>query len=357
MDMKNFSLFLLMGFALLSCAKAQNKSAEKKIQTQGITEIRDAKERILSRAKNLLDAFADSSTVVKPFDSEGRTTWTNLPVGMVERKGVSIGNMTNVQRTRMHKLLSELLSSRGYLKTTGIMHLDNILERHFNIPDLKWSHKEYYFAFWGTPSRSTAWGFKLEGHHLSLNFTYADMSVAATPLFLGADPAEIRETEYAGWRVLGEEEDLGFLFLHSLDEEQRKKAILENRSVPRDILTNPDSEQRLTEFWGLRAGDLGTGQKKLLRNVIEEYLHNLEHDLAHEEMEKIEAAGFDAIYFAWIGKTEQSDSHYFLVHGPTFIIEFDNHRNHVHTIWRNKGNDFGKDILKDHLKNSPHHKN
>lgn len=355
--MKKAFVIIFVGLLTLSCIKAQTNDKKEVTQTNTIEEIRDIKERILLRAKNLLDTFTDPSVIVIPFEDDKRTQWTNLPVGIVSRKGMSVGNMSNEQRIQMQRLLSELLSSRGYLKTTGIMHLDNILERHFNIPSLKWSHKEYYFAFWGEPSQNTPWGFKLEGHHLSLNFTYADMSIAPTPLFLGTDPAEVRETEYAGWRVLGEEEDLGFLFLNSLNEAQKEKAILKDRSVPRDILTNPDSEQRLTEFWGIKASELDDNQKRLLEYIIEEYLHNLEHSLAHEEMEKIKEAGFDAIYFAWIGETKRSDSQYYLIHGPTFIIEFDNHRNHIHSIWRNKGNDFGADILKDHLKNSPHHKN
>ncbi|NER15360.1 DUF3500 domain-containing protein [Leptobacterium flavescens] len=353
--MKKILIITLSGFMISSCSRAQN-STEPVIQTENIESIKDVKTRILSRAKDLLNSFDDGSGVVIPFENDSRTQWTNLPVGIVQRKGVSIGEMSNTQRIKMQKLLSELLSSRGYLKTTGIMHLDNILERHFNVPNLKWSHKQYYFAFWNEPSLKGQWGFKLEGHHLSLNFTYANMSVATTPLFLGTDPAEVRETEYAGWRVLGEEEDLGFLFLNSLDEEQKKKAVLKDCSVPRDILTNPNSEQRLTEFWGIKAGELNKEQKKLLRYIVEEYVHNLEHSLAHEEMEQIEAAGFDKVYFAWIGPVERSDSQYFLIHGPTFIIEFDNHRNHIHSIWRNKSNDFGADILKDHLENSPHHK-
>ncbi len=355
--MKKTFVIIFIGLLTLSCAKAQTNDKNDIIEIKTIEQIKDIKERILYRAKNLLNTFTDPSVIVIPFESESRTQWTNLPVGIVNRKGMSIGDMSNTQRIQMQKLLSELLSSRGYLKTTGIMHLDNILERHFNVPRLKWSHKEYYFSFWGEPSLNKPWGFKLEGHHLSLNFTYADMSIAPTPLFFGTDPAEIRETEYAGWRVLGEEEDLGFLFLNSLNEAQKEKAILKDRSVPRDILTNPDSEQRLTEFWGIKASDLDDNQKRLLEYIIEEYLHNLEHDLAHEEMEKIKNAGFDAIYFAWIGNIERTDSQYFLIHGPTFIIEFDNHRNHIHSIWRNKGNDFGADILKEHLKNSPHHKN
>ncbi|WP_159025709.1 DUF3500 domain-containing protein [Aquimarina sp. Aq78] len=356
--MKKIIVFITLCVMLPSCNNAQENST---VVTKGITEdekvietVINAKTRVLLRAQNTFRTFDDKSKVLLSFEDNERTKWTNLPLGIVQRKGISIGDMTNSQRVAVHKLLSELLSSKGYLKTTGIMHLDNILEKHFNVPHLKWSHKQYYFAFWNKPEKDTNWGFKLEGHHLSLNFTFADMKISSTPLFLGADPAEIRETEYAGWRVLGEEEDLGFLFINSLDETQKKKAVLKDKKVPRDILTNPDSEQRLTAFWGIKAAELDKAQKTLLRTIIEEYIHNLEHSLAHEEMEKIDSAGFDNIYFAWIGDTQRSDSQYYLIHGPTFIIEFDNSRNHIHSIFRSKTNDFGRDILKDHLKNNPH---
>lgn len=345
---------MVLSILFPSCNNAQERTT---LDEQGIEAISESKTRVLLRAQQALQAFDDTSKVLLSFEDNARTKWTNLPLGIVQRKGISIGDMTNKQRVAIHKLLSELLSSQGYLKTTGIMHLDNILEKHFNVPNLKWSHKQYYFAFWDEPKKDNEWGFKLEGHHLSLNFTYADMKISSTPLFLGTDPAEVRETEYAGWRVLGEEEDLGFLFVNSLDEAQKKKAILEDKRVPRDILTNPDSEQRLTEFWGIKAAKLNKEQKRLLRIIIEEYVHNLEHSLAHEEMKEIDTAGFDNIHFAWIGSTKRSDSQYYLIHGPTFIIEFDNSRNHIHSIFRNKSNDFGNDILKEHLKNSSHHKN
>ncbi|EZH75721.1 hypothetical protein ATO12_02710 [Aquimarina atlantica] len=339
---------------LPSCNSAQENNNTVAKDVTVVETVTDAKTRVLLRAQSALKTFDDQSKILLSFENNDRTKWTNLPLGIVQRKGISIGDMTNSQRIAVHKLLSELLSSKGYLKTTGIMHLDNILEKHFNVPHLKWSHKQYYFTFWNTPEKDTNWGFKLEGHHLSLNFTYADMKISSTPLFLGTDPAEVRETEYAGWRVLGEEEDLGFLFINSLNETQKNKAVLKDKRVPRDILTNPDAKQRLTAFWGIKASELNKEQKTLLKIIIEEYVHNLEHSLAHREIEIIDNAGFNNIHFAWIGKTQRSDNYYYLIHGPTFIIEFDNSQNHIHSIFRSKTNDFGKDILKDHLKNNPH---
>ena len=315
---------------------------------QAKSKLQEIRKQTLSQAKLLRKLFEDKDKIVTKFSSKERTNWTNLPVGMVKRQGVGVGDMTDAQRVAMHELLAVVLSSQGYFKVTGVMHLDNILEKHFNIPRLKWSHKNYYFSFWNEPSKDKEWGFKLEGHHLSLNFTFVDMSFSASPLFIGADPAEIRKTEYAGWKLLNQEESLGYALINSMTDSQKKKAVLD-RKVPRDILTNPDSTERLTEFWGIKASELNAKQKTLLTNIIKEYINNVEPAYSETELNTIKKEGIDNIYFAWIGKTGKSDRNYYLIHGPSLIIEYDNHDNHTHTILRNKQNDFGEDILKKHL--------
>lgn len=344
------SLFLCLALSLPTASWGHgvpNDSILKSEQTQ-------LRKDVLNEATALLGLFEDKSQVLKAFESKERSAWTNLPVGIVPRTGVSIGAMNEAQRIQLHRLLSSVLSAQGYLKTTGVMHLDNILERYFNIPRLKWSHKEYYFTFWGQPDTQSPWGFKLEGHHLSLNFTFHDLQVHAQPMFLGSDPAEIRESEYAGWRVFGEEEDLGFRLLASLDSKQQQQAILD-REVPQDILTNPDASQRLTEYWGLAAKAMNAHQRYHLMAIIDEYLNNLEAPLAGEIRSQLDEKAIDAIYFAWIGAKTPGDRYYYLIHSPRFIIEFDNHDNHVHTIWRDKNNDFGGDALRAHLEHSEHH--
>jgi hypothetical protein len=173
-------------------------------------------------------------------------------------------------------------------------------------------------------------------------------------MFLGSDPAEIRKSEYAGWRVFGEEEDLGFRLLASLNNQQQQQAILE-REVPEDILTNPNSSQRLSEYWGLAAKSMNARQRYHLMAIVNEYLNNLEAPLAEVIRSQLDEKAIDAIHFAWIGATARGDRYYYLIHSPRFIIEFDNHDNHVHTIWRDKANDFGGDALKAHLQHSEHH--
>jgi hypothetical protein len=310
---------------------------------------------------------------VLPFTDTARLKWNNLPVGLRARVGTSIGNMTEDQRKLVHRILSASLSSQGYLKATSIMHLDDLLNRYYDsmyfkkeIPDttytfiksLLWSHKNYYFAFFGLPTDST-WGYKLEGHHLSVNFTFVKDKLSVTPFFIGTDPAEYPSSEYAGWRVLGQEEDLGIKLIQSLSATQQKKAIM-STAVPQDIITAAESGKRLVDNWGIVGSEMTAAQKFLLQYIIREFVFNMEYEKATVEYDKIIKAGIDKIYFGWIGETDEKKPHYYVLNGPTFLIEFDNNggprraANHIHAIWREKGNEYGEDVLKKHYLEEKH---
>lgn len=307
------------------------------------------------------------------FDDTARIQWNNLPVGLRARSGISIGDMTEEQRKLLHRMLSVSLSSQGYLKATGVMHLDNLLNifidtayqrKEINddlrkvLLDLKWTHRNYYLAFFGTTSDKN-WGFKVEGHHLSVNYTFTGDSVSVTPWFIGTDPAEMSVTEYAGWRVLGQEEDLGLSLIRMLTPVQQKKATMQTE-VPGDIITAAESGKRLVDYWGIKGSELTKEQKALLQYIIREYVYNMEYEKANVEYAKILKAGIENIYFGWIGPYEENKAHYFIVNGPTFIIEFDNaggprrDGNHIHSIWREKGNEYGEDVLKKHYLQEKH---
>lgn len=301
------------------------------------------------------------------FNDTSRLKWNNLPVGLRARVGTSIGNMSDDQRKLLHRILSVSLSSQGYLKATSIMHLDDLLIRYYDtlfykkeindttyafVKSLLWSHKNYYFAFFGQPTDSI-WGYKLEGHHLSVNFTFVNKKLSVTPFFIGTDPAEYPNSEYAGWRVLGQEEDLGIKLIHLLTPTQQKKATM-STAVPKDIITAAESGKRLVDNWGVLGVDMNNNQKAVLQYIIREFVFNLEYEKAVIEYDKIIKAGIDKIYFGWIGEYDEKKPHYYVLNGPTFIIEFDNNggprnsANHIHAIWREKGNEYGEDVLKKH---------
>jgi Protein of unknown function (DUF3500) len=302
------------------------------------------------------------------FNDTARIKWNNLPVGLRARAGINIGSMDEGQRKLLHRILSVSLSSQGYLKATGIFHLDNLLNwyydslfnnnkidstRHVMLQNLKWSHRNFYLAFFGMPS-DTAWGYKIEGHHLSINFTFVNNKLSVTPFFIGTDPAEYGISEYAGWRVLGQEEDLGLKLIHLLSSSQQQKATM-NKDVPRDIITAAESGIRLIDYWGIKGSEMTKEQQAVLQNIIREFVFNMEYDKAVTEYDKIVKAGIDKIYFGWIGPYEENKPHYFLLNGPTFIIEFaNNNGNHIHAIWREKGNEYGEDVLRQHFLSEKH---
>ncbi|TFV93613.1 DUF3500 domain-containing protein [Algoriphagus kandeliae] len=326
-------------------------------------------EGIKGRAFDFLETLEESQrdqVIISMEDSE-RVTWTNLPVGLAPRSGLRYGDLGDKSKIAFHKLLSELLSSQGYLKAFAIMQVDDILHELFElkyqrgeinensiqmIRGLNWDYGNYYVLLAGNPESDRNWGVKFEGHHLSLNLTVSGDEFSMTPLFLGSDPAVVEETQYAGLRPLSKEEDYGFWFVNSLNDEQKSIATLEGK-VPGDIITSPDRPQWLEEFQGIKGSDLSEAQQQILHYLIEEYIGNLNHPKANEYLAMLHAKGMDEVYFAWIGSYEPMKPHYYVIHSPDFLIEYDNvgfldNANHIHSIWRENGNDFGEDILKNH---------
>ena len=360
MKNRTSAFFLLLSLLCITITAGAQSEYINEIKQYAIS-LNNSFDKIQKRNSNL--DFTDTS----------RLKWNNLPVGLRARVGISIGNMTDDQRKLVHRILSASLSSQGYLKATGIMHLDELINRFYDslyykkeLPDsdytfvksLLWSPRNYYFAFFGKPG-DAQWGYKLEGHHLSINFSFVNDKLSVTPFFIGTDPAEYLNSEYAGWRVLGQEEDLGLKLINSFSVAQQKKTIMSGEA-PGDIITGAESGKRLVDNWGIKGAELDTRQKAILQYIIREFVFNMEYDKAMTEYDKIVKAGIDNIYFGWIGGLEEKQPHYFVLNGPTFLIEFDNNggprksANHIHAIWREKGNEYGEDVLKKHYQSEKH---
>jgi hypothetical protein len=298
---------------------------------------------------------------------EERKKWSNLPWTFFKREGVRFGEMSPEQRLLAHKLVESPLSSQGYLKATGIMRLDQILGER--LPESRAGEEPmfgqdfYWIGVFGDPGSDPVWGWQLDGHHLALNFTVVGNDISVTPAFLGANPAEVRSGNDAGWYILGEEDRRGRALFESLDDDQRAQALL-STNAPRDVLTGPGRADQLNEIQGLPASRMTPVQQGLLMNLLGEYLQNLEHDAANAQLERVQAAGFEQVHFSWAG-LETGKPYYYRVHGPTLLIEFDNSYppgqdtgpiNHIHTVWRDSERDYGEDLLRNHYERSPHHR-
>ena len=351
---------LLLSFILILCS-AVASAAENDIKYQApVKKIRNAAMAFLTSLSPKLRDQASFS-----MEDEERRAWSNLPASSFKRKGVSFKEMSPEQRSGAHQLLQSTLSSQGYLKTTGIMHLDEILKgmaaiRRPNRTPM-FGHDLYWIGIFGNPEKDDAWGWQLDGHHLALNITVVGNEVAVRPAFMGSDPARLPEGVYSGWNVQGAEDEKGKALFESLATNQRAKAIIGD-TAPRDVITGPTRGDQLKTPIGLPVSDLDTKQRRLFMSLLNEYVHNYEHDIAHIQMERIMKAGLDKIHFAWAG-TKDDAPYYYRIHGPTVIIEFDNHYppgrssgpiNHIHSVFREPGNDYG-DLLRKHLLESPHH--
>lgn len=271
-----------------------------------------------------------------------------------ERQGVSLKELDQAGRERAHALLRTGLSQRGYLAATTIIELENVL-RALEMRDIR-DPGLYYVSIFGTPG-SSAWGWRFEGHHLSLNFTVADgRAVAWAPAFFGANPAVVRDGPMQGTRALADVEDLARALVLALDGDQRRTALF-STEAPRDIITGAERQVRPLEPVGIAMRDLRPNQREMLVRLIDAYLDRMAPALASARRQALTSAGLDDVRFGWAGVVEVGGPHYYRVQGPTFLIEYDNvqnNNNHIHSIWRDFHGDFGRDLLSEHYAEYPH---
>ena len=194
----------------------------------------------------------------------------------------------------------------------------------------------YAFTVFGTPGPSAPWGWRVEGHHLSLNFTLVPgRPVAMTPAFFGANPAEVPSGPQKGQRVLAAEQDLGRALARSLGEAQRARGIIAAQSLG-DIVSGPGRGDSLAAPAGLALADMSGDQRAQALRLVEEFARNMRAELADQELSRMRQAGVEQIRFAWAGPLEPGKAHYYRLHGPTLLIEYDNTQNdanHIHSVW------------------------
>jgi hypothetical protein len=282
------------------------------------------------------------------FDDRERLDWHYVPR---RRNGLPFKEMSPTARAAAHELMKASLGGPGYGKAVNVIRLEGVLRQLETFGALMRDPENYHVSVFGTPGPGAPWGWRLEGHHLSLNFTLVPgKPVAVTPAFLGANPAEVRSGPAKGLRVLGREQDLGRALAQAMDAEQRRRMIIGAQSLG-DIVSGPGRGESLTAPAGLPAADLRTEQREALVRLVEEYARAMRADVADEELRRLHAAGLERVHFAWAGPLDPGHAHYYRIHGPTVLIEFDNTQNdanHIHTVWHDPRNDFGADLLRAH---------
>lgn len=289
-----------------------------------------------------------------PFDIDERYNFHYIPK---ERKGIMINDLNEAQKQAAFNLVKTCLSEDAVKKVKAIMQLDNVLKQLEHRPpnDHYRDTGKYFFTVFGIPADNTVWGWRLEGHHISFNFSSDKGTITSgTPGFLGANPAIVQEGPQKGEQVLKDETVMAFALLHSFDAAQMKIAIVDS-TAPGDIITAANRQAMLLKPQGITYNTLNTAQQQQLLQLVRLYINRYTRLFADKMLKDIEKAGLNNLSFAWAGYTEEGigKPHYYRIQGPTFIIEYDNTQNngnHVHSVLRDLNNDFGGDILLQHYR-------
>jgi hypothetical protein len=257
------------------------------------------------------------------FDDAERVNWHFIPK---ERKGLPLMDMASHQKHLATALLSAGLSQQGFMKAVTIMSLDDVLKIMEKDNGQRRNPEKYYFSIFGTPADQGTWGYRVEGHHVSQNYTVFNGHVVDAPSFFGSNPAEVKQGPRAGLRTLFQEDDMGLAMVATLDAEQKKVAIVDQTAY-KDIITFNNRTAALSgQPSGLLASKMNAKQADALMALMEVYARNVPDQLAEA---RVQAA--------------------------SFLIEFDmtqDNANHIHAVWRDAKNDFGDDVLKTHYQES-----
>ncbi|HZR52350.1 MAG TPA: DUF3500 domain-containing protein [Streptosporangiaceae bacterium] len=344
-------------------------------------ECRETAEAMATAASRLLGALtgAQREKICFDFADEAqRRDWSFLPVP--ERLGLQLGELDDGQRKLAHELIAAGTSMPGYAKVVSVIAMEHVLRAltMATQPDVArrlFDPGRYSLKMFGTPGDAGAWGWQIAGHHVSLNYTVAGgRYVSPTPMLLGSQPSS-----FGTLAPLSDDEELGYRFVSSLDDAQRKAAVIHHRPPP-DLATRivprigdverpdpvfapepgyviDDAERDILSYVrhgpkGVPGHALNAGQLGELEALVAAFTGRMPDDVAAAQLRLIGEAGLENLWFAWAGDTAPGGRHYFRVQGPVLLIEHDNTQDngrHIHSAWRNPVDDFGDDLLGAHL--------
>ena len=309
--------------------------------------------KMTAAAEKLIGSLNDDQKkkALFAYDSEERTNWNFIPLQDKDkkstRKGVPLEDLSADQKKLALELLRTGVSPSGYEKATTIMSLEGILKELEKDGAMVRNPSWYFVTIFGKPSADGKWGWRIEGHHLSLNFVVDRGQIAAvTPAFFGANPATVKAGPKAGLRTLPGAEDHAIDLFKSLDEEQKKLAFKDkpfDEPEQKKAAPNPGKPQ------GVPAKKMTDEQKATLMKLLEDYTSRMPEACGKVELDEAKKAGIDEIHFAFSGGTEPGQPRTYRVQGPTFVVEFlniqpdsaKNPANHIHSCWRRIHGDFG----------------
>ena len=288
---------------------------------------------------------------VFPFEAANRRDWHFVPR---ERAGLKLAELGDAQKERLHELGACVLSQDGLRKVHGVVELESVLAELEGTPGKPNANRDpgrYCVTVFGAPGEG-AWGWRFEGHHVALNFTWAgDELVATTPFFLGANPAHVGSGPRAGFALLGREEELGRGLVTMLTPEQKERATLPG-AVPSDVVLGPERDAGFERHFGLPLASMTGAQRAKADQLLHAVIDDLEPETARAAFARFTQCGPDALRFAWSGGVQPGEPHYWRFDAVTAAIEWDDTQggaNHAHLLWRDLANDFGEDALKRHL--------
>ena len=314
----------------------------------------EAASQMAAACGDLLDSLdaAQRARATFPYLDGERLFWYYPPLN---RHGLPLLAMTDEQQGLARRVLEAALSEKGYEAACAIIDHELILgEQERADGQVSWARDpgRYYFTLFGDPHGTDPWGWRAEGHHLSLHFSiWGERVISTTPFFFGSNPAEVLHGPKRGLRILARREDLAFQLMDSLDQSQRSRAVIYDKA-PWDILTYNSTRAVLPREEGLAGDRLDAAQQKMLTALVETYVNQVRSDVARHKLEHLRRDGLGHLRVAWAGPVARREGHYYRIHGGNFLVEFDNCQNdanHVHSVWRDVANDFAQDVLRDHL--------
>jgi len=302
-----------------------------------------------------------------PIDDPEWRKWMNQHFYV--RQGVGFDEMNPTQRDAAFGLLKASLSAKGLKLSKDIMNLNRTLGELNNNDFSQYNELLYWITLMGEPSATEPWGWQIDGHHLIINYFVLGDQVVMSPVFVGSEPVIAESGQFRGTAILQDEQNQGLALIQTFDNIQKKKAIIQSDKTRNNNLTEAFKDNAVLDYAGIKASELNSKQQAQLLDLVGLFVGNVDDGHAKALMSEV-AEHFNETHFAWVGETSEEAVFYYRIHSPVILIEFDHQgpvgmrqyypgrnpvRQHIHVVVRTpNGNDYGKDLLRQHLEKHHH---